>query len=345
MRNQRDISLDFVRAIATILIVICHFNARYMFIGTDVAYKKMIIGINIFNIYIGSLGVSIFLIISGFSLMKVYQDKLDIKKFYIKRFFNIYPMFWIAYLAGYLHQFWKFKCINQSIPKLNIIFSIIGFDGYLSNGNVSTFYVLGEWFLGFIIIIYIVFPLLRYGVLKHPFITAGIALVLYSMILLYYDFLFPQHMVLFTRLPEILFGMYFVKYIKKVNWKMTVISMTIIILNTITASQNIHQDIQTTYVGISAFIVLYYLGTFVQKRRFIVYSCKEVCKYSYAIFLVHHYIIALMMGEFDLNAITILESWLLFILICGVILFFSKLLYESNKCVLKYVHHLIGDKS
>lgn len=338
--KKRIFEFDFIRAIATILIIITHFNARYMWVGTPDAYKKMIIGINTFNIYIGALGVSLFFIISGATLMLTYGENFDLKTFYKKRFWSIYPMFWIAYFVAFLHQFYRYRCINQAIPKMNIILSILGIDGYLSNADIPTFYILGEWFLGFIILVYIIFPILRWGVLKHPIITGCLSLVLYIVSIAAYNLKMPSSIFLFIRIPEILFGMYFQKYIRKVDLKMAVISGIVLALNTI-VSPEYSQNIQTTYIGIAAFLLMFYISKYFEDKIWVSSFCSVICKYSYAIFLVHHYIIAVVMGEFDLNNITVLESWILFILICCLVGIFSRLLYECNRYVVKGINRKV----
>lgn len=334
--KQRVFGLDFSRAIATILIVMTHFNARYMLFGNADNLKKMIVTGTTFNIYIGALGVSVFLIISGSALMITYEKNFELRSFYKKRFISIYPMFWIAFVVAFFHQFYIYRGINQEIPKLNIILSIIGFDGYLSNAGIPTFYILGEWFLGLILIIYIIFPVLRKGVMDYPLITALLTLLLYGVTLKFYALSFPRNMFLFTRLPEVIFGMYFQKYIKRVNHIMVSVALGILIANTLVAP-GIASDIQTTYVGISAFILLFYMGEFCQKCNLVKKITNVLCKYSYSIFLVHHYIIAYIMGKFDLNSITVLESYILFILICCLIAICAKLLYESNKYILNTI--------
>ena len=117
MQKERIFYLDFIRALATILIVLTHYNALFMF---DVNKPSLaVITLNVGNIYIGALGVSLFLIISGAAMMYVYgnREKIDWKKFYYKRFIIIYPMFWLTYLLVGSLAFLEQKGINPFIPK------------------------------------------------------------------------------------------------------------------------------------------------------------------------------------------------------------------------------------
>ena len=48
---------------------------------------------------------------------------------------------------------------NAQIPRWRVIFSLLGLDGYLAPVT-PTFYKIGEWFLGVILLLYLLFPLL-----------------------------------------------------------------------------------------------------------------------------------------------------------------------------------------
>ena len=86
MKKERLFWLDFIRAFATFMIVLTHFNAIYVYNVYPTTPEKAVITMNIANIYIGGFGVSLFLIVSGASLMYVYEEKCDVLKFYKKRF-------------------------------------------------------------------------------------------------------------------------------------------------------------------------------------------------------------------------------------------------------------------
>ena len=259
MRKERLFYLDFIRAIATISIIMTHFNARYIYAGAQYIYKA-IISTTFFNIYIGDWGVSLFFIISGAALMYVYQEKLEYKRFYKKRFESLYPMFWMAYIIAFIGLFYLNKGMFLQAPKKNFILTIIGFDGYLA-ANVPTFYILGEWFLGCIILFYVLFPLLRTGVNKYPKATVVVTAMIYLTFIFFYHGVFDMSKIVFVRMPEFLMGMYFIKYIKKVNLPMLVTSIIVLALNLILKPQW-SNHLQTTYVGISSFFILVYISKY-----------------------------------------------------------------------------------
>ena len=288
-KKPRLFYLDWIRAIAAILIVVTHFNNPYL--------EPMRFFVNRpFGIYIGGLGVSLFLIISGAALMYNYGDResLDLRTFYTKRAKTLYPMFWVAFIVANILLFIRNNgYIFVPRHKITAIFSLFGMDGYASAFGVGTFYVLGEWFLGFIILFYIVFPLLRVGVNKMPITTVCVVLALYAATVVFFTFYqiprVPSDILLTTRLPELVFGMIFVKFIKKVPHWLAAISFVILAAQQLT--HILKDNIAVTVVGIFAFLLLSYIGELVKSFKPLSACTKFISAYSYPIFLVHHVLI------------------------------------------------------
>ena len=288
-KKPRLFYLDWIRAIAAILIVVTHFNNPYL--------EPMRFFVNRpFGIYIGGLGVSLFLIISGAALMYNYGDResLDLRTFYTKRAKTLYPMFWVAFIVANILLFIRNNgYIFVPRHKITAIFSLFGMDGYAAAFGVGTFYVLGEWFLGFIILFYIVFPLLRVGVNKMPIATLCIVLALYAATVAFFTFYqiprVPSDILLTTRLPELVFGMIFVKFIKKVPHWLAAISFVILAAQQLT--HILKDNIAVTVVGIFAFLLLSYIGELVKSFKPLSACTKFISAYSYPIFLVHHVLI------------------------------------------------------
>ena len=84
MKRERIFYLDFVRAVATISIIFTHYNALFIYNTSIPMPQKAILTMTVGNVYIGSWGVSLFLIISGAALMYVYENELDVLKFWKK---------------------------------------------------------------------------------------------------------------------------------------------------------------------------------------------------------------------------------------------------------------------
>lgn len=336
MKKERLFYLDFVRAIAALAIVITHFNARYLYLNPP-APEKAVFTTSIGNLYIGDWGVSLFFIISGAALMYVYEEKCQLKTFYKKRFLSIYPMFWIAYITDFLFIVWQTHTMpGGGIPKWRILFSVIGFDGLLLTNGYPTFYLLGEWFLGVIVLIYLVFPLLRALLNKKPVLLLILTAAGYAgglVLCTHVSYPLVPATLLFVRIPELVFGMFFVKYKGKVTWKTAALALAVVLVNW-TVKPGFTASIQTTYVGIASFLVCVYVSNIVRCAP-VEYICEKLSKYSYAVFLVHHVIIAKIMGKFNLMEISVGESYLLFMGVCCVIALFAWILYLAHYFVMR----------
>lgn len=323
MKKERIFYLDFIRALAVILILLTHYNALFLYMNPQ-PLDKVVITYRICNLYIGDFGVSLFFIISGAALMHVYESKLELIKFYKKRFIAIYPMFWLAYIIGFVIQKFIYHVDYSGIPGKNFILTILGFDGYYA-GVMPTFYIVGEWFLGAIILIYVVFPLLRWAVNKHPFSCGAILMLFYLLALVCYQTNLSKAELIAMRLPEFYFGMLYMKYIKKTDWKAALMAITVLVLNTVLAP-TFDSNVQTTYVGIMAFLCLTFVAKFLD-CKIIRVICQFLSKYCYAIFLIHHFIIYKVAGMIDFYAISTSQSYGVFAICVVVILIASISIY------------------
>lgn len=336
MRKERLFYLDFIRAIATISILLTHFNAIYIFSYHEQLDKVVITG-KVFGLYIGDFGVSLFFIISGAALMYVYGEKIELKNFFYRRFKSIFPMFWVAYFFAFLYFFFINKSIPVGIPKKNILLTFFGFDGYLTSLglHVPNFYILGEWFLGAIILLYLIFPLLRFGVKKYPVLCAIIVGIMYIVCSSIYSGELTKSCIIFNRIPEMIFGMYFIEYFNKVNIKVAIFSLLVCVINSFVKFPY-NSTIQTTYIGIAVFLLLVYISAHINNNILIKF-CEKISKYSYAIFLVHHVVIQEITKSFDMSTISKTNSYILFILCCVVICFLAKILFSIDHYISKEI--------
>lgn len=286
-RRRRIFYLDLVRALATALIVLTHFNNPFLTDGRYLLTNQP------FGIYVGAVGVSLFLIVSGASLAVTYRGDFSLRTFYWKRFKGIYPMFWIAWTLGTLYFFIDMNGSPlNAAPARSIIWTVLGIDGLVANFGVRTAYLLGEWFLGFIILFYVIFPVLLRLIERFPKATAAGILALYAAslwLLREGQTVFPPSVVLTVRLPELAFGIYFARYIKRVPALVVAPAAAVLVVTGLLPTQ-IPEDVATTVVGISCFLILVAVARWVEIGP-VREAVALVSKYSYPVFLVHHVII------------------------------------------------------
>jgi peptidoglycan/LPS O-acetylase OafA/YrhL len=317
--RKRLFYLDFIRAIATVIIILTHYNALYLF-GAPEQLDKVVLGVRIFNLYIGDFGVALFLIISGASLAYVNKGKLDVKKFYKKRFVKLFPMFWIAYVIVFLYKFYVGE-LSREIPLSRLIWSALGLDSYLSTLSVSTYVMVGEWFLGLIIIIYLLFPLLKYALDRNPIVLAaatGVAFVI-SVVLTK-----GVNIWVFTWLPLFVAGMLLAGNEDKIKPVWCIVSVLVLVANAL-LKPGFTKYVQILYVGLAAYVVLLYLSKLFEFKC-IKNICRTISDYSYACFIIHHVVIYEVTEKFDLHTLGNFEVKMLFLVCCACIMLASYLL-------------------
>ncbi|QQM67003.1 acyltransferase family protein [Actinomyces weissii] len=331
--RARIFYLDLVRALATLIIVLTHFNNPYL---TQQGY---LLTNTPFGIYVGGLGVSLFLIISGAALTYTYggRGRLDLRRFYWKRFKGIYPMYWIAWVGAVLYYFVDTKGFPPiTAPLRNVVFTVIGMDGLLANFQVPTTYLLGEWFLGFIVLFYLVFPLLLWGVERFPVATAAVVMGGYALSLWYFYTHpgLPSAVILPTRLPELVFGMLFVKYVRRVHWAVVLPAMAVMAVSAQLPTQ-VPEDLATTFVGISAFLCLVVAGRFVAIAP-VREGVALVAKYSYPIFLVHHVVIMELYAKIDTTGFLLTQRVVMLAAVCALTFLLALALDRVSNAVVAF---------
>jgi len=335
--RKRLFYLDFIRAFSVLVIVLTHFNNPYLDKGGYLLTNTP------FNIYIGALGVSQFLIISAAALTITYQRPLNLRKFYKKRFLGIYPMFWIAWIIGTLTLFVLHGGVPANgAPARYFFWTLIGMDGLVANFGFTTMYLLGEWFLGFIVLFYIIFPILQWGVRVHPYITAVAGLGIYAAALAWYLYrphYLPGGVFLPIRLPELLFGIYFATYFKRVHPLALIPALAVLVASSLLPQ--IPEDLAVTFVGIAFFVVLAFLAKFLD-FGLVKVPVELISKYSYGIFLVHHVIIMEFYRTLNIQAFPPLYKWMAFVAICLLTYGLGVALYHLHDRVMFYVRKALA---
>ena len=330
-KKKKIFYLNFIRAISMLMIVTYHFYAHFT--------ENNITGFKIFsNGKWGLIGVTLFFMVSGASLMYNYGDKIDIKKYAKKRFLGIYPMFWIAYTLIFIYVFYECKKIIWNLPIYKLGISLLGMDGYLGS-YTETFYLIGEWFLGCIVLIYILFPILRKIVNKYPKTFISIYTVInFALLIFYRNNVIPVNQNLIICTYSFVLGMYTIKYTKQIKlWHAATALVISIVAYLISDSINGFNKIVliSNIIGYNLFIVLRYIGEKIENVT-IQKIFNTISKYSYAVFLVHHYIIMKIENSFQNQTYGISGTILLYMTCWITIIIFAKLLYMTNKSILNF---------
>ena len=104
---------------------------------------------------LGIYGVAIFYILSGQTLSYIYSSRLnlsitDLREFYKKRFFRIFPLLWLATLFSI--------ALSKHIPAVTDVF--LNLTGLFGLVKWDVYFATGAWSIGNELCFYLVFPLL-----------------------------------------------------------------------------------------------------------------------------------------------------------------------------------------
>lgn len=325
--------INLTQTVAIILVIVGHFNFPYLSDG------KQIFALSPFGVFIGSIGFSLLLCSLGAKLKDTLPSDISIRDFYWQGFKQIYPMFWIAFIIGTMYMFLvNGGNLHSNAPPKSLILSLIGMDGLASSLGINSFYLLGEWFLGLAILCFLIYPVLNWGVSKKPIPTAVmIAVIYFTMIVIVGpETTYSTAVMLPTRLPELAVGLYFVQYRRKIPYWWIIPAIGILAYFQWKPETN--EDVATTFVGISLFVLLIAIAQVIQKlnAQITMAAFELISKYSYAIFLVHHVIIVRVYQSLTYWTYTPLQLYILFLANCLIIFLAAFALYKLNDNVMAF---------
>ena len=180
MKKQRLFYLDLIRAVALVCILVIHFNAAVT--GYFTLPSKLFGSVLPFNIYLGDFGSSLFFMVSGAALQYTSpgqgREPLNLARFYQKRAKAVYPMFWLAWCIFFPIRFVTKPGYYAAAKTPSLLLTVLGLDNFAQAAGLVTmdFACVGEWFLGSILFLYLLFPLLRWGLRKQPLLTWAVVL-------------------------------------------------------------------------------------------------------------------------------------------------------------------------
>lgn len=287
-------------ALASILIV--HFNATVT--GYFTLPHKLFTSTLVQGIYLGDFGSSLFFIVSGASLALTTPPEQSPWQFYKKRAKAVYPLFWLAWVVCFSIRFISQPGYYAGAKTVTLVLTFLGLDNFaVAAGWVGMdFACVGEWFLGSILFLYLLFPLLQRALRKSPLLTWAVTLAV----------CIPIHMhgwdagLVAVHIPEFLFGMTFLTLKDQVK----AVLAPLLVLGLI----NLRVDEKLLCAMFSAFVfvALAAVAAPLLDKPLPRAVCAKAAKLSYAVFLVHHVLIQRLVRGFDLAALSRRDTAILF---------------------------------
>lgn len=280
LKKEKILSCDFVRAICALGIIAFHFSCHLSESSFHPFYSFK-------NGDWGSSIVTCFFVLSGFVLYYNYADKqISLRQYYYKRWKALYPMFYMAYIPFYLKSVLDAKSFFYIGNPHLLILTLLGMDGYFRY-KADNYYILGEWFLGAIIMLYLLYPLILWAVKKFNYAVLAVSLVLFVWQLGADLFEIDNFRNLLSCMFSFIVGMFIAKYPiykSKVTALVSVAVAAVLMFVKLPG----YDSIYTHIMGFALFFVLMTVGEYVMKVKWLGTVTKEVSKLSYAIFLVQN---------------------------------------------------------
>lgn len=185
---------------------------------------------------------------------------------------------------------YKLKQFFYISPPWTLLLSLFGVDGYFFYA-IPNYYIIGEWFLGAIILMYILYPILLNGINKRPIKTSIIVLTLFLWVCFCNVFQIMEFRNIFSCMISFYTGMLLFKYKNFLDniivaIASTMISMVLCFVRIPFERYNVLIHI----MGFTTFITLYWIGK-CMKGVHVKRCIAKLGKLSYPIFLVHHVIV------------------------------------------------------
>lgn len=276
--NKHFNQIDFIRAVCCIGIILYHFSCH-----TASNLKPLYETI---NSNIGGVIVTIFFIVSGFVLYHSNQEIKSLKEFYYKRFKSIFPSFYICWFIFYVLNVIKVRTPFYAGNPLKLLLTLIGQDGY-TQLRIVNYYTVGEWFLGALIFVYALYPLLLKIFKKNDLLGLIALIVLTSIVYLFnIPVLSPGFPGICESCLKFYMGMMIYKYMKILNDKKVLLGSLIFFILYTFVKINVLNTMLDMIYGLVAFILLYKIGEKVNLK-----CINEISSISYQIFLFQQQVI------------------------------------------------------
>ena len=288
-RKREITGISFARAILTLSIVLIHFVG-----ATEKTYA---IVDRYFYAPWNSMAVTGFFMISGAVLYYNHDEIPSLKEFYFKRFKSIYPAYYIAYSYFFIQKVFETGDLLTHGQPWCLIFSLLGMDGYLEF-KIPNYYLIGEWFVGAIVILYILYPLLLKGIKKAPMLTTALSICMYYVMLKTMFHTVYAMRNIFTCIMSFVLGMLIIRYesfFLKNIW-IGVVSLVYLFTSGRLYVLPIDPCTITQLNGYALFFVLYYIGEYAMRSRTVKKPIAIINRIGFPIFLVHHRIVDKMIG-------------------------------------------------
>lgn len=294
---SRIFGFDFAKCICALLIIFYHYACH-----TISEFRFFYYTANGYSW--GGMLNTVFFAVSGASLYYKYQSFSSwhsVKVFWYKRWKSLFPMFYICFLFFFtISAISNHKLFFGPAPS-TLILSVFGIDGYCLN-YFPTYYQVGERFIGAIIFLYIIYPLLLFLMNKCRYCIPVTLFIGYLIMTQTSFFTITPSFNLISCTGSFYAGILFMKHFDSVfNNKTLCIVSVIVFLLLLTVKLPIDGRYKVVIFqlhGLSLLLVTYHLGEYLKNTKSQVFFT-FLSKLTYPIFLIHHQVILRILKVYD----------------------------------------------
>ena len=315
--------IDFIRTICCLGIVVYHF-ACHTNSGLSVLTHTV-------NSNVGNIIVTVFFMVSGFVLYHNNKEVKSLKSFYYKRFKSIFPSFYLCWFIFYVINVIKVRTPFYAGNPLKLLLTLIGQDGYTQQ-RVVNYYTVGEWFLGALIIVYVLYPLLLKAHKKNSLFTLLVLSVLTAIVYVFnIPVISPDFPGICESCLKLYLGILMYEQIDNIKKPTLIASILFIIVYSFIRINSLNIALDIVY-SICLFIVLFRIGTLLSKNESFINVSTFIGGISYQIFLLQHMVIIYAL-EF-INPANIFFALLVMILCIIITIVFAYIISRIVKLIL-----------
>ena len=282
--KKKVLEIDFIKTISAFGIISFHFACyiksenKFFFRSRGTTY--------------GFLFVNIFWIISGALHFYNNSEIKSLKYFYFKKFKALAPSFYILYTYKYFKNVFKQgKFFFSPVSPFNLIYSFFLIDGYMLHFDIKTIYLsIGEWFLGALVIIYLLYPIILYG-FKNLFVQTVLIDIFFMSFLFHGDYFQLQDVNIILCITLFFLGMIIIKYVNLNNFSILIISLFIMLIYYFIDFSIKKRFLIEVLYSPFFFFFLFWIGKFIMKIKILNIIVSKISLISYQFFLLQHLII------------------------------------------------------
>lgn len=151
--NKRQDLVSALRGVAIVMVLFVH-----------IADKMFPDGLAGRVCSFGQMGCQVFFVLSGYCLCcSMQNNRIGLARFYKKRLFSLAPGYWIAIVVSVILSILCPAFFSVMTRPAAVIQNLLLLNGLTLDWNVMNNVVFGGWFVGTLVLMYVVFPLLHWA--------------------------------------------------------------------------------------------------------------------------------------------------------------------------------------